>query len=196
MGFEAMYNNSVAIAGSDKCQHGTGRKGPETQLLLLPGPGWDREVAGAGGGSHSQGQGSTALLPSTVGRGASSTLLENWELQVCLGWAPVSQRFLQSYSGGLGQHWSSGSSSACPGSQLWFSSLRGMLGHGVFFPVVVVLAAAGAHQGTVSPQWFAAHVALPDIQTPCLGGCPQPGYATACSELPPHSQGHQHLGIG
>lgn len=49
-----MYNNSVAIAGSDKCQRGTGRKGPETLLLLLPGPGWDVEVAGAGEGSHSQ----------------------------------------------------------------------------------------------------------------------------------------------
>lgn len=201
MGFEAMYNNSVAIAGCDKCQRGTGRKGPETLLVLLPGPGWDIGVAGAGEGSHRQGQ-AAPLLPSTAGRGASSVLPENRELLVCV-WAVLRPRGscspVPEGSGSTGGCWSSGTSPACPGSQLWFSRIGGMLGTGSFLSCrgCSGCCRSSPRHGLPKGLLLTCLCGSPSNANPLFGGLPTPtalSCATACSELPPLSQGHRHVG--
>lgn len=179
MGFEAMYNNSVAIAGCDKCQRGTGRKGLETLLVLLPGPGWDIGVAGAGEGSHRQGQ-AAPLLPSMVGRGASSMLPENRELPVCVSGlccVPEAPAVLfRRAQAALGAAGAQAPALPAQAASCGFPGLEGCWAQGVFFPVVVALAAAGAPQGMVCPRVCSSCVcvALPAMQTPCLGSCPPP----------------------
>lgn len=170
MSFEAMYNNSVAIAGCDKCQRGTGRKGPETLLVLLPGPGWDIGVAGAGEGSHRQGQ-AAPLLPACSRKIGSCRCVSGL---CCIPEAPaVLFRRAQAALGAAGAQ-----APALPAqaASCGFPGLEGCWAQGVFFPVVVALAAAGAHQGTVCPRVCSSRacVALPAMQTPCLGGCPPP----------------------
>lgn len=91
MGFEAMYNNSVAIAGCDKCQRGTGTKGPRRfsgSSLALGGTWKWQELL------EEPQQGQAVPLCSPARR--AERLPENRELPACLGCAPAAQRFLNS----------------------------------------------------------------------------------------------------